>query len=211
MRLLRLQTYFLLKNLLIVSSQKSTVEPSSTRNPTSTWTTSSHSTDTMYSTKKVTVEPSTTSNRNPVSAWMTWPQSTNKIELTFKCSEYQPKVTFLTSRGGGFIGMFEVRSFSKELFVYCKGGGTKDWYGGNMRTFSTKSWGLCPSDTLTETLIIERTSVVLKIMRAGFEVFSRNWAADDGQCLWEAGFWRLGNLGSTVVSAGSILGKVHSK
>ena len=209
MRLLRLQTYFLLKNLLIVSSQKSTVEPSSTRNPTSTWTTSSHSTDTMYSTKKVTVEPSTTSNRYPASAWMTWPQSTNKIELTFQCSTYQPKVSLLTSSGGS-LGFFEVRNFSNELFVYCKEGGTEDWYGGNIRRFPTKSWGICSSGT-SETLIIERTSVVLKIMRAGFEVFSWNWGADDGRCQLEAGFWRLANFGRTVISAGSILGKVHSK
>ena len=163
----------------------------------------------MVSSKKVTVEPSKTSN--PASAWMTWPQSTNKIELTFQCSDYQPKVSFLPSSGGGSIGMFEVRSFSEELFVYCKEGGRKDWYGGNIRKFSTRGWGMCPSGTLTETLIIERTSVALKIMRAGFEVFSWNWAEDDGKCLLEAALWRLSNLGSTVVSAGSILGKVHLK
>ena len=107
------------------------------------------------------------------------------------------------------MGMFEVRSSGKELFVHCKEGGTKHWYGGNIRRFSTKSWGMCTSGN-SETLIIERTSVALTIIRAGFEVFSRNWAEDDGKCLLEAGFWRLENFGSTVVSAGSILGKVHS-
>ena len=174
MRHSQLQKYFSLINLLIVSSEK------------------------------ITVQPSTTSN--PISAWMTWPQSTNRIELTFQCSTYQPKISFRTSSGGS-LGFFEVRSSSRVLFVHCKEGGRKDWYGGNIRRFRTKRWGICRSG-ISETLIIERTSVVLKIMRAGFEVFSRNWAGNDGRCLLEAGFWRLENYGKTVVSAGSVLGIV---
>ena len=173
MRHSQLQKYFSLINLLIVSSEKVIVQPSTTF--------------------------------NPISAWMTWPQSTNRIELTFQCSTYKYKISLRTSSGGS-LGYFSSRSSGKQLRLHCKEGGRADWYGGNLRTFSTKRWGICRSGILTETLIIERTSVLMKIMRAGIEVFSRNWAKKDGRCLLEAGFWRLENYGKTVVSAGSVLG-----
>ena len=158
------------------------------------------------SSEKVTVEPSSTSF--PVSVWITWPQSTNKVTLTIRCSSYKLKVTFKSLDGVG-LGMAEISSEQRELWIHCSEGGNKGWYGGNLLTFSTTDWGICSSGT-TETLIIERTSERLEIMRGDDEVvFRRNWAETDGKCLLKAGFWRLQNYGTTVVSAKSILGKSY--
>ena len=205
----------------MISSGKETMQTSPTSIPTSAWipwiikkiassekeTIQSTSTriGNLYDSRKVTVHPSSTSQ--PVSVWLTWPQSTNKVALTIPCPSYRPKVTFKTS-DGFHIGMVEIKSFEKQLWIHCKEGGTKDWYGGNKLIFSTRSWGICRSGT-TDTLIIERTALTLKIWRGDEVVFSRNWAATDGKCLSEAGFWRLQNFGNTVLSAWSILGKVY--
>ena len=158
----------------------------------------------MVSSETVTVQPASR-NKFPSSVWLSWPRSTNKAALTIQCSSYDLKVTFLSSDGFA-IGAIEIKSPQKELWIYCNEGGTKDWYGGNLLTFPTDNWGICSSGT-TETLIIERTSKRLNIMRDDdVVVFSRNWAATDGKCLLKAGFWRLQNYGTTVVSAKSILG-----
>ena len=93
----------------------------------------------------------------------------------------------------------------KDMLIHCKDGGAKNWYGGNLITISTRNWGICSSGT-TNTLIIERTSVTLKILRSGGVVFSRNWATTDGKCLLEAALWRLQNYGTTVLTAESVLG-----
>ena len=177
-------------NRLTVSSQKETVQPTPTSNPDAA--------------RKVTVQPSETSR--PTSVWISWPQSTNKVALTIQCSRYQPKFEFKTSNGLD-IGMVEMKS-PYSLFIHCKEGGRKNWFGGNFLSFSTRSWGMCRYGT-SETLLIERTSERLKIMREDVVVFSRNWAATDGRCLLEAGFWRLDNYGTTVISAESILGKAY--
>ena len=190
--------HLLMTNLLVISSERETTNPFSTTS--SAWTT-----DTMVSDKQVTVHPSSTSN--PFSVWITWPQSTNKVASTIQCSGYQSKVDFKTS-DGVTMGMVEMKSYTKQLWIHCKEGGTKDWYGGNKLIFSTRSWGICRSGT-TDTLIIERTALALKIWRGDEEVFSRNWAATDGKCLLKAGFWRLQNFGNTVLSAWSILGTVY--
>ena len=110
----------------------------------------------------------------------------------------------MTSDEAG-IGMIEIRSSMKDMLIHCKDGGAKNWYGGNLITISTTNWGICSSGT-TNTLIIERTSVALKILRSGGVVFSRNWATTDGKCLLEAGLWRLQNYGTTVLTAESVLG-----
>ena len=159
----------------------------------------------MCSSEKVTVHPSSTSM--PTSAWITWPLSTNKVTWTIHCTNYHPKITFKTSDGVS-IGMMEMRSYSTDLVVHCKEGGNKDWWGGNHLTFSTWSWGICSSGT-TETLTIERSTVALQILRGAVVVFHRNWAVNDGRCSLEAGFWRLENFGTTVVSAESVLGIVN--
>ena len=157
------------------------------------------------SSENVTVHPS--ANSNPFSVWMTWPQSTNKVALTIQCSSYDPKLNFKMS-DGFTIGMLELKSYRKILNIHCKQGGTSNWNGGNLLKFSTRNWGICNSGT-SETLIIERTSATLKIMRGDVLVFSRNWEATDGKCLSEAAFWRLQNYGTTILSARSILGKAY--
>ena len=159
------------------------------------------------SSENVTVHPSLNSNPFYFSVWITWPQSTNKVALTIQCSSYQPKVDFRVSDGSE-IGMLELISANKILQIHCKQGGTRYWYGGNLLQFSTRNWGICNSGT-SETLIIERTSARLRIMMGDVLVFNRNWAATDGKCLSEAGFWRIINYGRTVVSAESILGKAY--
>ena len=185
----------------IVSSEKVTARPSSTNNPVSAWTT-----DKMVSSEKITVQPSSTGN--PVSAWITWPQSTNKLATKIQCSNYHLKIAFKASEGVD-LGMFEISRSRRQLWIHCIEGGKKDWYGGSLLKFSTWSWGICRSGT-SETLLIERTSVALKIMRGYVEVFSRNWAATDGRCLLKAGFWRLQNYGTTILSARSILGTYYT-
>ena len=162
-------------------------------------------TDKTISSEKVTVRPSSTSN--PVSAWITWPQSTNKVTSKIQCFNYHLKIAFKTLEGID-LGMFEIIGRRRKLFIHCKEGGKKDWFGGNYLKFSTWSWGICRSGT-SETLIMERTSERLKIMREDVMVFSRNWAATDGRCLLEAGFWRLQNYGTTILSAWSILGTYY--
>ena len=157
----------------------------------------------LSSSEKVTVYPSSTSD--PASDWITWPQSTNKIALTIQCSSYNPKVAFQMLEGGSMQGMFVIRSTYKDLLIHCREGGARDWNDGNLLTFPTTSWGICSSGT-SETLTIERTSVIMKIMKGDVVVFRRKWAADDGKCLLDAGFWRLQNYGTTVVSAESVLG-----
>ncbi|KAL5266359.1 hypothetical protein ACHWQZ_G003697 [Mnemiopsis leidyi] len=137
----------------------------------------------LSSSEKVTVYPSSTSD--PASDWITWPQSTNKIALTIQCSSYNPKVAFLMLEGGSVQGMFVIRSTYKDLLIHCKEGGTRDWNDGNLLTFPTTSWGICSSGT-SETLTIERTSVIMKIMKGDVVVFRRKWAADDGKCLLDA-------------------------
>ena len=111
---------------------------------------------------------------------------------------------------GVFIGMVEMSSNSGNFVVHCRDGGSKNWYGGNRLRFSTRNWGLCISGS-TDTLVIERTSVHLKISKGDEVVFWRNLATTDGKCLLDAGFWRLANHGKTVVSAEGVLGKVHLK
>ena len=89
--------------------------------------------------------------------------------------------------------------------VHCRDGGTKNWSGGNLLQFSTKNWGICSSGA-TDTLIVERTSVRLKIMRDDVELFNRKWEPSDGKCLLDARFWRLENRGTASLSAESVLG-----
>ena len=177
MRHLQTNLHFLLINLIVVSSDKVTVQPSSTN--------------------------------NPFSAWVTWPQSTNKVAVTIQCPNFLPKVVLKTLDGFdlGTVA-FTGPTYWKQLVVHCKEGGAKDWFGGNRLKFWTWRWGMCRSGS-SETFIIEWTTVRLKITRwDNVEVFSRNWAATDGKCLLKAGFWRLQNYGTTVVSAKSVLGIV---
>ena len=157
--------------------------------------------------EKVVVEPSSTSNPYSKSVWMTWPQSTNKTALTLTCPSYHAKLEFQTS-DGIYIGMVVVKNFNRKLLLHCRDEETKikNWSKGNLLRFSTKNWGICSSGA-TDTLIIERTSVRLKIMRGDVELFNREWEPSDGKCLLGAGFWRLENLGTTSVSAASVLGK----
>ena len=161
----------------------------------------------MISTKKVTVQPSATSN--PASVWITWPLSTNKVTMTIECSSYHAKVILKTSDGVE-IGMMEMKKYANEVpafWVHCREGGNKDWYGGKLLTFPTAPWGICTSET-TEKLIMEWTPVELKVMKSDVELFSRKWSATEGRCLLEPGFWNLQNIGSTVASAESILGMI---
>ena len=105
--------------------------------------------------------------------------------------------------------MLQIRNDSRDILIHCKGGGEKDWYGGNELVFSTKDWEICSSGS-SDTLIIERTSTTLKLTQAEgcVEMFRRGWAADDGKCLSDTGFWRLQNYGTTVLTAESVLGTV---
>ena len=104
------------------------------------------------------------------------------------------------------MGMIVVKSSQRQLVLHCRYEESKNWSGGKVRRFSTKNWGVCSSGA-TDTLIIEHTSVRLKIMRGDVGLFNREWEPSDGNCLLDAGFWRLENVGRSSVSAASVLGK----
>ena len=106
---------------------------------------------------------------------------------------------------GSVQGTLLFRGKDENISVYCNDAGDKNYWGGERRWYPAGNRGPCYTGE-SETLIIEWTEVGVKVLRGDEVILSQEWGPTDGHCLKETGFWRIQNIGTTVVSGESILG-----
>ena len=159
----------------------------------------------ISSSQRVMVKPSCC-GKFPISDWITWPESTSKVAITVQCPNHKTKVKLKTPDNSN-QGFVELYGKNRDISVYCREAGRKNWYSGEIWFYRAGNSGPCKGAVgSTDTLIVEWTQEGVKLMRDEEIILSQTWGLTGGNCLKKTAYWRVQNYGSTVISAESVLG-----